>query len=269
MKVPKKVTTLVLPVGGMGKRMLPLTLRTPKALVRLCGKPLLDYILEEAALSGIRDVVLVINPQHAKHFARYARSRRKAFPRLRFHTRFQSEPLGNGHAILQAADILLGKPFAVRFCDDLVPDTAPVLHSLIRLYEAYRAPVLLLGRVRRSDIQRYGIVGVRRERKKSGLPEGNVYRLTEIIEKPHPKRAPSNLFIIGGYILTPEILRNLKKISDSLPHPGNDALPLAVALQVEFIVGGRVYGWEFAGKRLDCGTIEGLRSAEKALCRTR
>jgi len=266
----KKITKLILPVAGIGKRMRPLTLRIPKALVPLNGKPLLDYILEEALESGIRDVVLVMSPRHTDHFARYLKSRKKEFGNLKFYFRFQERPVGNGHAILQAADVIGKDAFAVRFCDDVIVAKTPVLASLIRLYETYRAPVLLLERVPKNKVSRYGVVGIKKVSKRSGkLPSGNIYRVTEIVEKPKARLAPSNLIIIGGYVLTPSILRNLKKISDSLPVAGFDALPLAVALQVEFIIGGRVYGWEFQGKRLDCGTVESLDRAEEFLRKVR
>lgn len=259
------ITKLVLPVAGEGRRMRPLTFKTPKALIGLCGKPLLDYLLEEAARSGIGDVIFIINPHDKSHFRKYIEIRRKLFPRLRFFVRFQKKPAGNGHAILQAADVIGSSPFAVRFCDDLIEGNTPALASLIRFYEMYRTPVLLLERVPWRRVSRYGVVKIKKLKKRTGSPAGNLYRIMEIVEKPKRERAPSNLTIVGGYVLTPEILRNLGKIADSLPNAGFDALPLAVAIQVEFIVGGKVYGWEFPGRRFDCGNFEGFRTAERLL----
>lgn len=260
-----RVKTLVLPVAGLGKRLRPLTLRTPKNLLPVGGRPLIEYALEEAAETGIRDVAAVVSPRHRAQYARYFTSVGKRFPHLRLHLRLQEEPIGNGHAILQAADVVKSAPFAVRFCDDLIVAREPVLRSLIKFYEAYRAPIVLLERVPRRSVSRYGVVGVTRAGKRPTLPAGPLYRLRSIVEKPAAAKAPSNLIIVGGYVLTSAILRNLGKVADSLPAAGADALPLAIGIQVEFIVGGKVYGWEFSGKRLDCGTLEAIRKTEEFL----
>ena len=263
----ENVRKLVLPVGGLGKRLRPLTLRTPKALVRLNDIPIVEYMLYEAAASGIREVILVVNPQHQPHFQKYIRNIRSKFPQLKFHLRRQEKPMGNGHAILQAADVVGQEPFAVRFCDDIIPAEPPILASLLALYRHYHAPIMLLERVPPRAVSRYGVVGVKPVTKPSYLPPGKVYRVNEFIEKPKLEQAPSNLIVIGGYIITAHIMRNLTKIVNSLPVAGNDALPLAVAFQVELIVGGKLYGWEFSGTRLDCGTIEALKMAETMLAK--
>lgn len=261
----EKVKILVLPVAGLGKRLLPLTKKTPKNLLRVCGKPLLEYVLEEAAPSGIRDVVLIVNPLHRKAFESYLREGRRKFPLLRFHIREQATPGGNGHAIAQARDILDGHPFAVRFCDDIVVDDPPVLNGLIGLFNSRQASVLLLERVPKKLVCRFGVVGVKKLKDFGSGPKGKIYRITKIIEKPQIKDAPSNLTIVGGYVVTPSVLRNLKSVADTLPIIADDALPLAVAFQIELLIGGNIYGWEFPGKRLDCGTLEKLRNTEKIL----
>lgn len=263
------VTKLVLPVAGLGKRLLPLTKHTPKNLVPVCGRPLLEYVLEEAVESGIRDVILIVNPAHRAKFDQYLHRNSRRFPALRFHVREQATPGGNGHAIVQAHDILRDEPFAVRFCDDVILDKKPVLRSLIDIFKAKRASVLLLERVPRKLVSRFGVVGVTSVRRHgSGVRSaagGRVYQITKIVEKPPSKDAPSNLTIVGGYVLTPAILRNLRRVADTLPVIANDALPLAVALQIELILHGRVFGWEFTGMRLDCGTLEKLKKAEEYL----
>ncbi len=260
-----KITKLVLPVAGLGKRLLPLTKTTPKNLIPVCGRPLLEYVLEEAVASGIRDVILIVNPLHRKDFDRYIARNKKRFPGLRFAVREQATPGGNGHAIVQAHDLLHGEPFAVRFCDDVIMDKVPVLKSMIEVFERYHAPILLLERVPKSQVSRFGVVGMGSAKKAPGSIKGRVYQITKIVEKPKAKDAPSNLTIVGGYILTPNILRNLKSVVDTLPVIANDALPLAVALQIELILHGRVFGWEFTGRRLDCGTLEKLEKAEQFL----
>ena len=263
-----KITKLVLPVAGLGKRLLPLTKKTPKNLVKVGGRPLVEYVLNEAVASGIKDVILIVNPDHRAQFEQYLRTNGRRFPSLKFHVREQATPGGNGHAIVQAHDLLEGEPFAVRFCDDVLLAEEPVLKTLIGIYKTYRASVLLLERVPKKLVSRFGVVGVRKPKaKKPGSPGAGkkVYQITKIVEKPAVKDAPSNLTIVGGYVLTPAILRNLKSVADTLPVIANDALPLAVALQIELILHGGVFGWELQGQRLDCGTLEKLEKAEKIL----
>lgn len=261
------IRTLVVPAAGLGKRLYPLTRTIPKALIQVRGKPLLTYALEEASSSGIREVILVVNPAQKSIFRRYLASVRRGFPRLSFHVRTQEFPSGNGHAILQAADVVGHRPFAVRFCDDLLLDTPPVLEQLLTIFDVCRTPVILLMRVSRRFVSRFGVVDVRRAR--NTLPagiKGTLYSITDIVEKPTIARAPSNLTIVGGYALTPQILRNLRRVVASLSsRPSQDAVPIGVALQIELIAGGRVYGWEFPGMRADCGTLSALEKAGRVI----
>ncbi len=266
-----KVTKLVLPIAGRGKRLMPLTRYTPKNLICVNSRPLLEYVLEEATASGIKEVILVVNPAHRRKFEVYLRRASKNFPTLRFHVREQETPGGNGHAIVAAYDLLRGEPFAVRFCDDIIMAKRPVLLSLLDIFESQKLPVLLLERVPWSAVPRFGVVGIKKiKNQKLKIKDsigGRVYEITKIIEKPAIKNAPSNLTIVGGYVLTPQILEYLKSVADTLPVIADDALPLAVALEIELIVGGRVIGWEFSGCRLDCGTLEKLRKTEEFLRR--
>ncbi|MEK9180039.1 MAG: sugar phosphate nucleotidyltransferase [Patescibacteria group bacterium] len=262
-----KITKLVLPVAGLGKRLLPLTRRAPKNLIKVCGKPLLEYVLEEAEGSGIKEVVLIINPRHRRAFTEYIKKEGKRF-HFKFHLREQETPGGNGHAIVQAYDLLRSAPFIVRFCDDVVMGQKPITTSLVELFRSHRAPIVLLERVQWKLTSRFGVVATRG--KASDAPRGvggKVYQITKIVEKPRPEDAPSNLTIVGGYVLTPHIIGNLKSIAETLPVIADDALPLAVALQMELIMGGKVYGWEFGGRRFDCGTLEKLRATERELKR--
>jgi len=263
-----KVTKLVLPVGGLGKRLLPLTRRTPKNLIPVNGRPLLEYVLEEAVKSGIKEVILVVNPFNLKDFRRYLKKSAKKFLGLKFHIRIQETPGGNGHAVVQALDLVKNEPFAVRFCDDIILDKKPPLASLIEIFKLYRSPVLLLERVPKKLVPRFGVVGVKKINRSSALKQGGrIYQITKIVEKPKLKHAPSNLTIVGGYILTPEVLRNLKNVADTLPVIADDALPIAVALEIELLLGGKIYGWEFPGRRLDCGTLDKLKKTEEFLKR--
>ncbi len=261
----QKITKLVLPVAGLGKRLLPLTSKIPKNLVTVCGKPLLEYVLEEAEISGIKEVVLIVNPEHKKHFEEYLKKGRKIF-NFRFYIREQLTPGGNGHAIAQAYDLLGKEPFIVRFCDDVILSRMPVTGALVKLFNKYKKPIVLLERVPKILVSRFGVVATRGKHMSiSGKIGGRLFRIVKIVEKPAANRAPSNLTIVGGYVLTPKIIADLKSVAETLPVIANDALPLAVALQISLITGGQIYGWEFDGRRLDCGTLENLGKAEEVL----
>ena len=259
----KPVTKLILPVAGLGKRLMPLTKHTPKNLIPVNGKPLLEYILEEATGSGIREVILVTNPKNQEAFRSYLKKNAKRSPTLTFRIRVQKTPGGNGHAAIQAHDLVADEPFAVRFCDDIIWENPPVLKSLIDLFNHYKTSVVLLEQIPKSAVSRYGIAGFEKTKGiVSSFLGGKVVKINKFVEKPAVKDAPSNLMIPGGYVLTPNVLRNFKAVADVLPSIADDALPMLVALQIELIAGGTIYGWEFPGRRLDCGTLENLRETE-------
>ena len=255
----KRIKKLVLPVAGLGKRLRPFTWRTPKALVSLNGDPLLGYALREAKESGIEEVILVISPNHEKYFKKYLSLNSLKFEGLKVHLRFQKKPLGTGHAVLQAADVVKNDPFVVRYCDDLLSHDPPPLVSLIKFFHDYQAPILLLERVPRKFVSRYGVVGINHSISQ------RFYQISEIIEKPKIIEAPSNLTIVGGYALTPAILKNLKDLESGLASLNEDVLGITEAFRKELRVGGLIYGWEFGGRRLDCGTIKGFHNAEEIL----
>ncbi len=268
------VTTLVLPMAGLGKRLMPLTATTPKNLVKVNGTPLIEYALEEARAAGIRDVIMIVNPKHVDEFHAYAAHAAARFPMFSFSVRIQPTPGGNGHAIAQAYDLIKDGPFAVRFCDDVLltaPEGPGTLESLIGLFD--RMPgtmksVVLLERVPMEMVSRFGVVGIKKEgggRSEEKFDGGNVYEVTHIVEKPPVEAAPSNLTIVGGYVFSADVVRNLKMVADTLPVVADDALPVAVAIQMQLAMHGNVYGWEFPGRRLDCGTLEKLQQAEAFL----
>ncbi|HTY39631.1 MAG TPA: sugar phosphate nucleotidyltransferase [Candidatus Paceibacterota bacterium] len=258
------ITKLVLPVAGLGKRLRPLTNRKPKALVHLADEPLLSYMLHEASASGITEVSIVASPQHERHFRRYIKNYAKGFPTIKnIHLRIQRRPLGDGHAVLQAHDLLGNDAVAVRFPDDLVLARKPILKSLMDFYSTHRAPVLLLERVPKRFVSRYGIAGAVAVRNRSVAKAGRRHLIKMLVEKPPIYEAPSNLAIVGGYIITPRMLRGLARKFRTLKNYGNDALRLIVAFQSELAAGRKVYGLEFSGRRLDCGTLEGFYRADK------
>lgn len=260
----KKVTKLVLPVAGLGKRLMPLTKKTPKNLLKVDGKPLIEFAFEEAVEAGIKDVILITGPVWKKSFETYVKSVKKKFPSLRFHIRVQETPAGNGHALISAADLIKGRPFAVRFCDDVLISREPILSSLLKVFEKKKASVMLLERVPKSQVRRFGVVAVKKPERIAGV-KGNVYEITGVVEKPAPRKAPSNLIVVGGYVLTPTVLESLIKVAEALPNAAPDSIPINVGLQIEFIVGKKLYGWEFIGKRLDCGTLEKFQKAQEII----
>ncbi len=257
----QKVTKLALPVAGLGKRLMPLTKKTPKNLLEVNGKPLVEYAFEEAVQAGIRDVILIVGPVHNKRFEDYVRKVAKKFPSLKFHIRVQETPAGNGHALICAADILKEEPFAVRFCDDVLVSDSPILASLLKIFEKHKASTILLERIPKKDVSRFGVVGISNTETMKNI-KGKIYQVNKVIEKPSVKLAPSNLIVVGGYVLTPTVLRNLIKIAEALPTAATDSIPINVGLQIELITGKKIYGWEFVGKRLDCGTLEKFQKAQ-------
>jgi len=263
----QRVRKLILPVAGLGKRLRPLTLRKPKALVRLNGGPLLEYMLKDAAASGIDEVVIIASPQHKTHFASYIKKHGNDFPGIRkIHLRIQKKPMGDGHAVLQAQGIFQNEPIAVRFSDDLIIGGGTTIGSLISFYERYNAPVMLLERVPMKVVSRYGVVEIERSMTHGKeLPNGKLHALKSFVEKPARKDAPSNLTFVGAYILTRELFRKLKQHGDKLKSEENDALRIADVFRSSLAQGETIYGWQFTGRRLDCGTLEGFYEAERTL----
>ncbi len=267
-KKTASVKTLVLPVAGLGKRLRPLTLRTPKNLVKVAGRELIDYVLEDAAKSGIERVVVVASPRHAARFRVYLAKAKKQYGFSGVSVVTQAAPLGDGHAVLQAGARLGRGPVAVRFCDDIIVSKDLVIGSLVRLFDEYRSPVLLFQKVSWENVSRYGIAGVDKTmRRLSRFPKGHVHRVDELIEKPERDAAPSNLGVVGGYVLTPRLIRNLRKMFRMLKSRHADALRIIDGFQRELVEHRHVYGWEFSGKRLDCGNLEGYYGAEEYLRR--
>ncbi len=258
----KKITKLVLPMAGLGKRLHPLTLKTPKALVRLKGRPLLNYILREAYSTSIERVILVISPGQREYFVKYLKWARKKFPRFKFITRFQKKPLGTGHVLLAAKTLVRGESFAVRNCDDLLPGRKSFLGELINAAEHLKpeASLLTLRRVPKSQVNRFGVVTAKR------LNGRGLYKISGIVEKPRVEEAPSNLILIGAYIISPPIMRRLLRMDQRLRKGRvNDALPITDAFALELTQGGKIYDLEFRGRYLDCGTLQGLQAARKFL----
>lgn len=221
-----QIRKMVIPVAGFGTRMLPATKSIPKEMVPIVDKPVIHYLVEEAVNSGIEEVILVNHPSK-KAIEDYFRPNADLEQRLieagkeellaeiralntmaKISVAYQEQPLGNGHAILMAKELVGNEPFAAVWGDDIVECTVPRVKQLIETYEEHGGSVFTLIESSPENFvdycKRYACVGA--------TTVGNgVYQISSMIEKPAPEEAPSNLFSIGGYILTPKIFELLEQ----------------------------------------------------------
>jgi UTP--glucose-1-phosphate uridylyltransferase len=222
--MPQRVRKAVFPAAGLGTRFLPATKASPKEMLPLVDKPLIQYVVEEAVSSGIDSVIIVTGRGKSAiedHFdvsfelEALLRERgkeedlrlvREITDMVRVSYVRQREALGLGHAILQARDLVGDEPFAVMLSDDIIDSKTPALKQLIDVYEKYETPVLATMQVAGEAISRFGALDVEE------VTDG-VYRIKDMVEKPPPGQAPSDLAIIGRYILTPDIFEEIESTS--------------------------------------------------------
>lgn len=215
------VSTLLVPVAGLGTRMLPATRTLPKEMLPLVDRPIIQYGVEEAVASGIRRVVLITNPGNtlsASHFAPApeleAELERRGKAELLAGARAlstmadvsavpQDAPRGLGHAVLCGRDAAGDAPFGVLLPDDLIDAEPPALAQMLHVFRETGGPVLLVERVPRASVHQYGVIAATAVR-------DSVWRVTDLVEKPAPEHAPSNLAIIGRYLLTPDLFDELE-----------------------------------------------------------
>jgi UTP--glucose-1-phosphate uridylyltransferase len=220
--MPQKIRKAVFPAAGLGTRFLPATKASPKEMLPLVDKPLIQYVVEEAVASGVESIIIVTGRGKTAiedHFdisfelEQLLRERGKdlmleevsAIAEIaRISYVRQKEALGLGHAIYQAKDFVEDEPFAVMLSDDIVDAETPALQQMIRVYEKYDAPVLGTMRVAGEAISRFGVIDAEE------VEEG-VYKIKDMVEKPPYKEAPSDLAIIGRYILTPDIFTAIEQ----------------------------------------------------------
>ena len=226
MSVPP-VRKAVFPAAGLGTRFLPATKAQPKEMLVLVDKPVIQYGVEEAVQSGVRNIVIVtgrgknaiedhfdVNVELESFLEQ--RGKKSQLEEIRQITSLiqvsyvrQGEPLGLGHAVLVTKPLVGDEPFAVILGDDVMDATPPALRQMIDVYERLQGPVIAVERVAREDVPSYGIVAVDDT---ADLGHG-VHRITDMVEKPSVDEAPSNLAIIGRYVLTPDIFSELESIS--------------------------------------------------------
>src|SRR5712692_4648962 len=220
--MPRKVRKAVFPAAGLGTRFLPATKASPKEMLPLVDKPMIQYVVEEAVASGIESIIIVTGRGKSAiedHFdvsfelESLLRDRgknsdlkqaREISDLARVSYVRQREALGLGHAVLQARDLVGDEPFAVMLSDDIIDAETPALRQLLEVYEKYGAPVVATMCVAGEAISRFGVLDVEEV-------EDGVYRIKEMVEKPSASAAPSDLAIIGRYVLTPDIFDEIEK----------------------------------------------------------
>jgi len=254
-----KVRKAIIPAAGLGTRFLPATKAMPKEMLPIVDKPTIQYIVEEAAASGIEDIIVVTGKGKRAiedHFDRNLeleatlRSRGKdellqevlrSSELADIHYIRQKEPLGLGHAVWSARKFVGDEPFAVLLGDDLIVSEKPGLRQLIDLYERYRASILAVRPIPPEEIHRYGVI----EGKEIA---SGIYAVEGLVEKPSPEEAPSNLGIVGRYVLTPRIFAILDELSPG--RGGEIQLTDAIARLNEYEA---VYAYVIEGERFDVG----------------
>jgi len=266
-----KIKKAVFPVAGLGTRFLPATKALPKEMLPVVDKPLIQYAVEEALNAGIEQIIFVTGRGKTAledHFDKsyeledILRSKNKdedlkavlsLVPETGtiVYTR-QNEPLGLGHAIWCARDVVGDEPFAVLLADDLVKSKTPVLSQMIQRFCRLRASMVAVMEVPSEDTDKYGII-------RGKDIEDNVIQIDGLVEKPKPSEAPSNLAIIGRYILTPEIFSIL---GEKKKGAGNE-IQITDAMEI-LLKKQPIFGYRFEGRRFDCGNKAGFQMANVA-----
>ncbi len=264
----KKIRKAVFPAAGFGTRFLPVTKSQPKEMLPIVDKPVIQYLVEEAVASGIEEIIIVTGRGKRSiedHFdfsfeLEYTLVEKKKHSLLKevrgisklakFAYVRQPMPLGDGHAILCAKELVGNEPFAILFGDDIVDGKVPALKQLIDVYEKTGSSVLALEHVPKNETQNYGII-------KPSDSKGRLHGISSLVEKPEPEKAPSQLGIIGKYVVTPEIIAALEKAKPS--HGGE--IRLIDGFNEMLKEKEKLYGLEIEGKRYDTGTKLGLITA--------
>jgi UTP--glucose-1-phosphate uridylyltransferase len=276
-----RVRKAVFPAAGWGTRFLPATKAQPKEMLPLVDKPIIQYAVEEAVAAGIEQVIIVTSSQKRAiedHFdLSYELERlleeKGEIEKLRQIRRIsdlaqiayirQKEQLGLGHAVLMAKDLIGHEPFAVLLPDDVVVAERPCIGQLIDAYYQTHASVVAVMEVPASETGRYGVIGVEETEPEPG--SNRLHKVSQLVEKPSAGKAPSNLAIIGRYVLTPKIFDKLEQT----PRGAGGEIQLTDAIELLMQEQG-VYACEFQGVRYDAGTTMGWlkASVELALQRT-
>lgn len=259
-----EIKKAIIPIAGLATRFLPLSKVVPKELWPLADLPMIHYIINEAKNSGIKEIVFVLSPQNRKildylkpspKIEKFLKERKKenvlaeikeledSYKDISFSYVLQKNPLGDGNAILQAAKIIGQEPSACLFGDDIIDSKIPVILQLSSVFKTCQRPVVALCRVPKEKISHYGAVEVEKI-------ASRLFKIKKIIEKPSLEESPSDLAIVGRYILTAEVFAYLKKAK-----PGRQGeVILADVFNNQMLKDGKViYGQEIEGNWLECG----------------
>ena len=270
--MPANVRKAVFPAAGLGTRFLPATKALPKEMLPVVDKPIIQYGVEEAVLSGIEDVIIVTGRGKTimeDHFdvgfeleqmleSRGKTSLLKVARDLANLVNVsyirQKQALGLGHAVLRSKDLVGGEPFVVVLADDVIDSRTPCIQQLIDVYNAFDAPVLAVMEVPNDRISAYGVVDA--EPVEYQGTTDRVYRIRDMVEKPKASEAPSNLAIIGRYVLTPDIFASLQTVG---PGSGGE-IQLTDGLK-HLLRQRPIYAYRFEGTRYDAGDKLGFLQA--------
>lgn len=261
------VRKAIFPAAGLGTRFLPATKAQPKEMLPLVDKPIIQYGVEEALASGVENIIIVTGrgknaiEDHfdvAFELESFLEARgktdllaeiRKISDLINVAYVRQGEPLGLGHAVLMTAPLVGDEPFAVVLADDVIDATPPALAQMIEVYEEVKGPVVLVERVPPDQVSNYGVIAAETVRP-------GVYRITDLVEKPPQDQAPSDLAIIGRYILTPDIFDALRAIKEDR----TGEIQLTNGLK-HLLKSRPIYACEVTGVRHDTGNKLGFLKA--------
>jgi UTP--glucose-1-phosphate uridylyltransferase len=267
-----KVRKAVFPAAGLGTRFLPATKAQPKEMLPLVDKPLIQYGVEEAIHSGVKNIIIVtgrgkvaiedhfdvsfelehlLEKNGKKDLLAVVRS---VSDLIDISYVRQKEALGLGHAVLRAKELVGNEPFAVILSDDVIDAEVPCLRQLLDVYEFYGAPVVALMEVPKDKISQYGVVDAEPVAHNGG--KDRLYRIRNMVEKPKASEAPSNLAIIGRYVLTPEVFPSLSAIEAG----SGGEIQLTDGLK-HMLRSRPIYGYRFEGNRYDAGDKLGFLKA--------
>lgn len=262
-----KIRKAIIPAAGLGTRFIPATKAQPKEMLPIVDKPTIQYIVEEAVKSGIEDIIIVTGRSKRSiedHFDKSIELEmqlekggkqdllelvRQASELANIHYIRQKEPRGLGHAILTAKNFIGNEPFAVLLGDDIIVSEKPCLKQMIEVFNQYNTSILGVQRVPNEDVNKYGIINAKHI-------EERVYKVTDMIEKPSQDKAPSNIAILGRYIITPKIFDYLEVQEEG----AEGEIQLTDALR-NLSQKEAMYAYDFIGKRYDVGHKMGFLQA--------
>jgi UTP--glucose-1-phosphate uridylyltransferase len=265
----QRVRKAVFPAAGLGTRFLPATKAQPKEMLPLVDKPIIQYVIEEAVAAGLTNIIIVtgrgknaiedhFDTSYELENMLERRGNTDLLEQVRAISNMitvsyvrQGETLGLGHAVLMARELVGNEPFAVMLGDDIIDSAVPCMKQMVDVFDRFGEPVIAVYQVPREEISAYGVI--------DGVPDakdGRVYRIRDLVEKPRAEEAPSDLAIIGRYILTPDIFEALERT------PRDRGGEIQLTNGIRALKDRRpLYGYRFEGVRHDAGNKLGFLKA--------